>query len=150
MLLWAILGPFLFHGEDFLPVILRVDQIEGIFLVTCVDMYSFMGCGVVLSQDMIFFLLQSEYGDLYRVNLLVEGDEVVEINASYFDTVPPANSICVMRSGLLFVASEFGNQFCFLLLCAPSPWVRAEADVGFCMSAANCIASRLWARMRRS
>lgn len=61
-------------------------------------------------KDMIFFLLQSEYGDLYRVNLLVEGDEVVEINASYFDTVPPANSICVMRSGLLFVASEFGNH----------------------------------------
>ncbi len=28
----------------------------------------------------------------------------------YFDTVPVCASICVLKSGLLFCASEFGNQ----------------------------------------
>lgn len=28
----------------------------------------------------------------------------------YFDTVPVASSLCVLKSGYLFVASEFGDQ----------------------------------------
>jgi len=36
--------------------------------------------------------------------------QVTEIKIKYFDTVPVANNICVMKTGFLFVASEFGNQ----------------------------------------
>jgi splicing factor 3B subunit 3 len=32
------------------------------------------------------------------------------ISIAYFDTIPVANSICVLKSGYLFSASEFGNH----------------------------------------
>ncbi len=28
----------------------------------------------------------------------------------YFDTIPPANGICILKNGYLFAASEFGNH----------------------------------------
>jgi splicing factor 3B subunit 3 len=59
---------------------------------------------------MFFFLLQSEHGDLYKVTLSYEVDVVNEIKIKYFDTVPVSNSMCVLKTGFLFVASEFGNQ----------------------------------------
>jgi len=35
---------------------------------------------------------------------------VEKIEISYFDTIPVASSLCVLRSGYLFAASEFGNH----------------------------------------
>ena len=35
---------------------------------------------------------------------------MTEIRLKYFDTVPVAVSMCVLKSGFLFVAAEFGNQ----------------------------------------
>ena len=32
------------------------------------------------------------------------------LKIKYFDTVPVATSLCILKSGFLFVASEFGNQ----------------------------------------
>ena len=29
----------------------------------------------------------------------------------YFDTVPVASAMCVLKTGFLFTASEFGNQY---------------------------------------
>eukprot|EP01114_Cavostelium_apophysatum_P007242 TRINITY_DN1917_c0_g1_i4.p1 TRINITY_DN1917_c0_g1~~TRINITY_DN1917_c0_g1_i4.p1 ORF type:complete len:1150 (+),score=351.82 TRINITY_DN1917_c0_g1_i4:48-3497(+) len=61
-------------------------------------------------RDSFFFLVQSEYGDIYKVTLAYDEDTVTEVNIRYFDTVPVAVSLCVMKTGFLFVASEFGNH----------------------------------------
>ncbi len=65
---------------------------------------------IVIQQDMFFFLIQSEVGDIYKVSLDYADDVVNEIVVKYFDTVPVSNSMCVLKSGFLFVASEFGNH----------------------------------------
>lgn len=64
-----------------------------------------------------FFLLQSDDGDLFKVTIeMVEGEdgtptgEVQRLKIKYFDTVPLATSLCILKSGFLFVASEFGNH----------------------------------------
>lgn len=69
------------------------------------------------SAGSCFFLLQTEDGDLFKVTLdMVEDDEgnltgeVKSITIKYFDTIPVASSICILKSGFLFVASEFGNH----------------------------------------
>ena len=36
--------------------------------------------------------------------------QVTEIRIKYFDTVPVAASMSVLKTGFLFCASEFGNQ----------------------------------------
>ena len=55
--------------------------------------------------------MQSEYGDLYKVTLDYQDDVVRDIKIKYFDTVPVATGLVVLRSGFLFVASEFSNQY---------------------------------------
>ncbi len=64
-----------------------------------------------------FFLLQSEDGDLFKVTLeMVEDEsgqatgEVKKLKIKYFDTVPIASNLCILKSGFLFVASETGNH----------------------------------------
>ncbi|KAG6836241.1 pre-mRNA-splicing factor rse1, partial [Arthromyces matolae] len=60
-----------------------------------------------------FFLLQSEEGDLYKVTIEHEEEEVKSLKIKYFDTVPVAASLCILKSGFLFVASEFGNHYLY-------------------------------------
>ncbi|KAF9010785.1 mono-functional DNA-alkylating methyl methanesulfonate N-term-domain-containing protein [Cyathus striatus] len=60
-----------------------------------------------------FFLLQSEEGDLYKVTIDHEEEEVKALKIKYFDTVPVASSLCILKSGFLFVASEFGNHYLY-------------------------------------
>ncbi|KEI42808.1 uncharacterized protein L969DRAFT_92232 [Mixia osmundae IAM 14324] len=57
-----------------------------------------------------FILVQSEEGDLYKVTVERQEEEVLALKIKYFDTVPVASSLCILRSGFLFVASEFGNH----------------------------------------
>lgn len=64
-----------------------------------------------------FFLLQSEDGDMFKVTLdMVEDEagqptgEVKRLKIKYFDTVPIATNLCILKSGFLFVASETGNH----------------------------------------
>lgn len=74
---------------------------------------------------MFFFLVQTEQvsevivivrrfpyaqGDIFKVTLDSEEGLVIEIKIKYFDTVPVANSMCILKTGFLFIASEFGNQ----------------------------------------
>jgi len=61
-------------------------------------------------QGAFFFLLQSEDGDLFKVTIEHREQEVTSVKIKYFDTVPVASSLCILKSGFLFVASEFGNQ----------------------------------------
>ncbi|GFE54728.1 splicing factor 3b subunit [Babesia ovis] len=64
-------------------------------------------------RDFFFVLLQSEYGDIYKVELFHEEGKVKEIVCRYFDTVPLGNSICILRAGYLFVAAEFGDHLLY-------------------------------------
>jgi splicing factor 3B subunit 3 len=69
------------------------------------------------SAGAFFFLLQSEDGDLFKVTVdMVEDEdgsptgEVRRLKIKYFDTIPVASTLCILKSGFLFVASEFGNH----------------------------------------
>lgn len=62
------------------------------------------------TKSMFFFLVQTEQGDIFKVTLETDEDVVTEIKLKYFDTVPVAAAMCVLKTGFLFVASEFGNQ----------------------------------------
>ena len=55
-------------------------------------------------------LVQSEYGDIYRVTLNYTGSSVTEVSVKYFDTIPTCASLCVLKSGFLFAASEAGDH----------------------------------------
>ncbi|KAE9450362.1 hypothetical protein C3L33_17738, partial [Rhododendron williamsianum] len=61
-------------------------------------------------KSMFFFLLQTEYGDIFKVTLDHDSDRVKELKIKYFDTIPVTSSLCVLKSGFLFAASEFGNH----------------------------------------
>ena len=76
--------------------------------------------------------MQTEYGDIYKVTLDVsdaQGQKIVSnVYVSVFDTVQPANSLCITRSGLLFVSSEHCNHtlYQFASLGDDEDTVRAE------------------------
>ncbi|KAL7901019.1 CPSF A subunit region domain-containing protein [Trichoderma sp. SZMC 28014] len=68
------------------------------------------------SAGAFFFLLQTEDGDMFKVTIdMVEDEEgnttgeVRRLKIKYFDTVPAASSLCILKSGFLYVASQFGN-----------------------------------------
>ena len=61
-------------------------------------------------KSMFFFLVQSEYGDIYKVTLDCSVNAVEDITIRYFDTISTCSSICVLKTGFLFAASEFGNH----------------------------------------
>lgn len=55
-------------------------------------------------------MLQSEEGDLYKVTIDHDGEDVIALKIKYFDTVPIASSLCILKAGYLLVASEFSDQ----------------------------------------
>eukprot|EP01127_Copromyxa_protea_P000185 TRINITY_DN10178_c0_g1_i1.p1 TRINITY_DN10178_c0_g1~~TRINITY_DN10178_c0_g1_i1.p1 ORF type:complete len:1210 (+),score=264.17 TRINITY_DN10178_c0_g1_i1:41-3631(+) len=65
---------------------------------------------VVKQRDWFFFLIQTEYGDLFKVALDYDKDEVKAVKVMYFDTVPIALSLAFLKTGFLFVAAESGNH----------------------------------------
>ncbi|KAL3859524.1 hypothetical protein ACJMK2_009740 [Sinanodonta woodiana] len=65
------------------------------------------------TKSMFFFLVQTEQGDIFKITLETDEDMVTEIKMRYFDTVPVATSMCVLKSGFLFLASEFGNHYLY-------------------------------------
>jgi splicing factor 3B subunit 3 len=71
----------------------------------------------MLLKGAFFFLLQSEDGDLYKVTIEHEKEDVKALKIKYFDTVPVASSLCILKLGFLFVASEFGNQYALFPFC---------------------------------
>jgi len=69
------------------------------------------------AKDMFFFMLQSEFGDLFKVTLELEagGKTVLDLVVAVFDTIPVASSIKITRRGLLFCASESSNHILFTI-----------------------------------
>lgn len=62
------------------------------------------------TKAMFFFLVQTEQGDIFKITMEMDDEVVKELKLKYFDTVPVATSMCVLKTGFLFVAAEFGNQ----------------------------------------
>jgi Mono-functional DNA-alkylating methyl methanesulfonate N-term len=58
---------------------------------------------------------------LYKITIEHEEEEVKALKIKYFDTVPIASALCILKSGFLFVASEFGNQCVVLFLISAGP-----------------------------
>lgn len=74
---------------------------------------------------------QSEYGDVYKVTLEYEDERVTELKIKYFDTIPPCTSICVLKTGFLFAASEFGNHALYQFQVRPQrEWGRGKGTWG--------------------
>ena len=76
--------------------------------------------GIIITSGVVhkmrgdfFVLLQSEEGDLFKLTVDRQEEEVIAIKVKYFDTVPLANQLVILRSGFLFIASEFGNQLVY-------------------------------------
>ncbi|GKE60066.1 splicing factor 3B subunit 3-like protein [Tanacetum coccineum] len=64
-----------------------------------------------IHKSMFFFLLQTEYGDVFKDTLHHDNEHVRELKIKYLDTIPTASAMCVMKSdGFLSAASEFGNH----------------------------------------
>ena len=68
-------------------------------------------------RGQFFFLLQTEDGDMFKVTIdMVEDDngqpsgEVRRLKIKYFDTVPLASSLHILKSGFLFLSCESGNH----------------------------------------
>jgi splicing factor 3B subunit 3 len=67
--------------------------------------------GAHRQRGMFLFLLQNEHGDVFKVTLDVTPDgEVSGIRQSYFETLPLASSLVVLRAGFLFVVAETGSH----------------------------------------
>jgi len=65
-------------------------------------------------KTVLFFVVQTEYGDLFKVEL--DGDAIVTVSGircEYLDSVPVANSLCLSKRGHLFVASEMGDHYLY-------------------------------------
>ncbi|KAJ3149884.1 Splicing factor 3B subunit 3 [Geranomyces michiganensis] len=64
-----------------------------------------------------FVLAQTEDGDLFKITMdysaAADGSigPVENMKIKYFDTIPVSVNLCLLKSGFLFVASEFGNHY---------------------------------------
>eukprot|EP01087_Luapelamoeba_hula_P013056 TRINITY_DN3708_c0_g1_i1.p1 TRINITY_DN3708_c0_g1~~TRINITY_DN3708_c0_g1_i1.p1 ORF type:complete len:1235 (+),score=206.04 TRINITY_DN3708_c0_g1_i1:98-3802(+) len=79
-------------------------------------------------KDLFFFLLQTEYGDLIKCSLAYQGTRVSAVKLQYFDTVPPANAMVVLKTGYLFIASEFSNQMLYQFQSIEDDEMETGAD----------------------
>eukprot|EP01129_Flabellula_baltica_P016693 TRINITY_DN9028_c0_g1_i1.p1 TRINITY_DN9028_c0_g1~~TRINITY_DN9028_c0_g1_i1.p1 ORF type:complete len:1082 (+),score=177.39 TRINITY_DN9028_c0_g1_i1:13-3258(+) len=64
---------------------------------------------LINTETDFFYLVQSEYGDLYKITLLFN-DQVTDISIVYYDTIPVTTSLTYISPGYLFIACESGNQ----------------------------------------
>lgn len=58
----------------------------------------------------LFILVQTNDGDLFKLIVESRDQEVVSMTIRYFDTVPPATGLAILKPRHFFVASEFGDQ----------------------------------------
>jgi splicing factor 3B subunit 3 len=70
-----------------------------------------INCSALHKQKgMFFYFIQSEYGDLFKVTMAYTGKDVHSLSVQYIDTIHPANSLCILKSGYVFAAADTGNQ----------------------------------------
>lgn len=61
-------------------------------------------------KTLCFLLLQTEQGDLFRIDVVQNESSVSKLTIQYYDTIPVANVIQIFKAGFLFVASDSGNH----------------------------------------
>eukprot|EP00040_Diaphanoeca_grandis_P039239 m.258510 g.258510 ORF g.258510 m.258510 type:complete len:1196 (+) comp36678_c0_seq1:191-3778(+) len=61
-------------------------------------------------KHIMFFLVQTDFGDVFKLTLDIDDDEVKQLNLKYFDTLPVAVGLNLLKNGLLFVPSEYSNH----------------------------------------
>ncbi|AET38670.1 U2 snRNP complex subunit RSE1 Ecym_3168 [Eremothecium cymbalariae DBVPG len=72
-------------------------------------------CTVHKLRNDFFVLLQSNYGDLYKVRILPDNkDKSPTMLISYFDTIPHAEKFHIFKNGYMFSNSELGNSYLYL------------------------------------
>ena len=72
--------------------------------------------GIMHKMKQTFFsLVQNEDGDIFKITYIFGEDRgrLTGLKIKYFDTVPPAASLCILKSGYLYTATEFGNQMVY-------------------------------------
>ena len=52
-----------------------------------------------------------------------------DIMVKYFDTVPVSTSLCVLKTGFLFVASEFSNHYLFQFQVSNPCWLGKKDKI---------------------
>jgi splicing factor 3B subunit 3 len=62
-----------------------------------------------------FYLLQTEDGDVFKVTFNAPGGVVESIKIKYFDTIPVATSICILKAGFVYCACESGDRVLYEL-----------------------------------
>ena len=72
-----------------------------------------MTSSAIFNYETFFFMLQSEYGDLYKLTLDFTEQEVHSMQIQFFDTVAPGTNINILKSGFLFLAAESSNHASF-------------------------------------
>lgn len=68
-----------------------------------------------LKKNEFFLLLQSSLGDLFKVtvNYDQQKEKVINLSATYFDTIPICTSISVFKAGYLFANSASNNKILY-------------------------------------
>ncbi|KAJ3054091.1 Splicing factor 3B subunit 3 [Rhizophlyctis rosea] len=76
--------------------------------------------GVVHKMKKTFFVLaQTEEGDVFKITLEYQTGHdgvitgVQNMRIKYFDTLPVAAGLSILKSGFVFLASEFGNHYLY-------------------------------------
>lgn len=62
-----------------------------------------------------FYLLQTDDGDVFKLTVDVRSAVVWNIKIKYFDTIPIATSICILRAGFVYAACESGDRVLYEL-----------------------------------
>ncbi|RMZ73108.1 hypothetical protein GMOD_00009623 [Pyrenophora seminiperda CCB06] len=62
-----------------------------------------------------FYLLQTEDGDVFKLTVDAPNGTVDKIKIKYFDTLPIATSICILRAGFVYAACESGDRILYEL-----------------------------------
>lgn len=55
-------------------------------------------------------MAQSEYGDVYKITLDYNNNDVLDMTIKYFDTIPVATSLHLTKFGFLLATSEVGDH----------------------------------------
>lgn len=65
-----------------------------------------------IRKNDFFILLQSHLGDCFKINVYYDDDNenINNISISYFDTIPLATSLNILKSGFLFANAHNGNK----------------------------------------
>lgn len=62
-----------------------------------------------------FYLLQTDDGDVFKLTIALSDGSVEKLKIKYFETLPIATSICILRAGFIYIASETGDRMIYEL-----------------------------------